>query len=315
MPIQSINRLELIALNILNQDLSIPSRAWEQWLNHLCQYHLSLTPFPAPIRRPSAPDANSAIRNMLDDLIKLHGRTENVMSEGTPQPVFSVLFDHVKKKPDVTNTESIDPYEIDLDEDGPLREEYVPKRRVSNGDRAVDSGSQDSASLKAIMHSPGLTHLPPPSEWSPQGDPPMMREHGKRDRYLAVQPHITTGQMTHGRSFSAGFNQCTSRWPSTLTKNLGSFNTHDYQGDMSGLSAINVFRPVVPYGIPLFTAQTNQAFSTPSQGAAHPRAMFPRDDNGFAFPDLPCGSNAGFPPVYSQTFADPAHFRPLWLRT
>ena len=80
-----------------------------------------------------------------------------------------------------SNKEILD---IDLDEDGPLREEYLPKRPVSN---ARDT---EPARIPFKPIAPGRT-LPPPAKWSPEHDEPIMWSHSRPVRsYLAPQPPL-----------------------------------------------------------------------------------------------------------------------------
>src|SRR6267378_5439920 len=55
-PIQSLNILESLALDIFSYDLSITPQEWNKWLDHILTYHKSLAPAPNPqlIARPSS---------------------------------------------------------------------------------------------------------------------------------------------------------------------------------------------------------------------------------------------------------------------
>ena len=100
------------------------------------------------------------------------------------------------------STESVDVYEIDLDEDGPLREEYLPKRRVSGGSSIHSVKSRDTPDSKNVDKSRDWEKrdsrtaaaekvLPPPAKWSPEADEPIFREKGRASgKYLAVQPPL-----------------------------------------------------------------------------------------------------------------------------
>ena len=77
------------------------------------------------------------------------------------------------------NSEILD---IDLDEDGPLREEYLPKRRVNN------PRAPELARIPFKPIAPGRA-LPPPAKWSPEHDEPIMWSQSRPVRsYLAPQP-------------------------------------------------------------------------------------------------------------------------------
>jgi len=87
----------------------------------------------------------------------------------------------------------VDVLEIDLDEDGPLREEYLPKRRVSGSVRSFDSADIFARRVavdnweKRSFEIDKL--LPPPAKWSPSGDEPILRERNRvSGHYVAVQP-------------------------------------------------------------------------------------------------------------------------------
>ncbi|KAL5487809.1 hypothetical protein ACEPAI_5917 [Sanghuangporus weigelae] len=124
-PIQSINRLELAALAALGHDLSVAAKAWEMWLAQLrC--------FPTPICRPSFKDSNAVARKMITDLAQLQDRVVLRASALAPeQPVFGTFLVDFDSTDEPCQIGRFDPFEIDLDEDGPLREEYVPRRRSS----------------------------------------------------------------------------------------------------------------------------------------------------------------------------------------
>ncbi|KAG1773963.1 hypothetical protein EDD22DRAFT_946825 [Suillus occidentalis] len=154
LPVQSLNKLESLALDILSHDLTISPAAWRQWLGHMFAYHVSLSPPPyaQPISRPSS---KSSIN----------------------QPVFLSFEQRSKTKLNGAETcaeVSHEAYDIDLDEDGPLREEYLPKRRVSNG----------SVNSRHIEH---RNALPPPSKWSPAADEPIRRASDRPALYMPVQ--------------------------------------------------------------------------------------------------------------------------------
>ncbi|KAH8118343.1 hypothetical protein DFH11DRAFT_1686528 [Phellopilus nigrolimitatus] len=322
-PIQDINRLELSALAVLSHDLSIKAKAWEQWLAHLHHYQLSLCPYPAPIRRPSATDANILIRRVIEDLVRLQSLPGSKSSTRVaPQPVFSpLLVCDSEKKVEVKQTDNFDPFEIDLDEDGPLREEYVPKRRTSqSGSRGTTHGrSVSSESRDLLQASPPL---PPPSEWSPQADPPLERDHGRRDKYFTVPS--ATGNGSHTRSFSAEYTQYPA-WgiQSSSTSSTTLFQPHTVE---SGVARPPRVFPSLTLGFPLSTAcppishtRSTLATAAPpsSQTTAHLRSYSHSHTNidGYCIPSASCAQYVGHPSAFSHARGDPAHFRPLWLRT
>jgi hypothetical protein len=89
-----------------------------------------------------------------------------------------------------------------LDEDGPLREEYLPKRHVSCTSSVRSVKSRDASNSKfrvsqADWENRGLGTvdvekvLPPPAKWSPAADEPIFRERGRASgQYVAVQPPL-----------------------------------------------------------------------------------------------------------------------------
>lgn len=90
-------------------------------------------------------------------------------------------------------------FDIDLDEDGPLREEYLPKRRVSNGGCSSGHCSDlgNDTQNGALAHQRPMTSLqtgiglPPPAKWSPAGDEPICRSSGRTGPiYVPVQPPL-----------------------------------------------------------------------------------------------------------------------------
>ena len=102
-----------------------------------------------------------------------------------------------------------DVLEIDLDEDGPLREEYLPKRRVSGAGSIRSTRSErghgdnsnewDQRSARETENP-----LPPPAKWSPAGDEPIHREKSRASgSYVAVQPTIFPA--TYPQSLDSGY--------------------------------------------------------------------------------------------------------------
>ncbi|KAF8559063.1 hypothetical protein OG21DRAFT_1403557 [Imleria badia] len=182
-PVQLLNKLEYFALDILSYDLSISSSAWSQWLNHLLSYHhsLSTTTYPRPIARPAS-NPNRIIRETIQEIM------EAPLGHSMNEPVFIGVEQRLKEKFGLsTLPHEPEAFDIDLDEDGPLREEYLPRRRVSNGG---SSHSQNGASVH-LLPLQGSISLPPPAKWSPAGDEPICRPTGRTaPMYLPVQPPL-----------------------------------------------------------------------------------------------------------------------------
>ncbi|CAK5262951.1 unnamed protein product [Mycena citricolor] len=174
-PIHMLNKLESLALDIFCYDLSVSTSDWSKWLTHLMSYHqLLASPMlgptglgrPQPISRPST-TPHGIIRRALEDIS--HARSG-------AEPVFIGLDERRRDRIDRDNASAV-VQEIDLDEDGPLREEYLPKRRSSGSIRSFDED---------VIH--GQNQLPPPAPWSPAGDEPILRDRNRvSGHYVAVQ--------------------------------------------------------------------------------------------------------------------------------
>jgi hypothetical protein len=188
-PIQMLNKLESLTLDIFAYDLSISAGDWSDWLSHVMSYHVSLLSpsHRQPISRPSA-NPHHIIRLAIEEII--HARDASNSDNSQPQPVFMGLEERRKEKRAKEEAKT-DVLEIDLDEDGPLREEYVPKRRVSGASltRSVENVSVAQPSSWETNKSTAGNQLPPPAKWSPAGDEPILRESNRQyGRYVAVQP-------------------------------------------------------------------------------------------------------------------------------
>lgn len=174
-PIRSLNKLEALALELFAHDLSIPTDEWCRWLTQLNVYHSSLSSpeFPQPISRPSTSPHN-IVRKAIEELLESSSRAENHRVEDIPEPVFYDISGN--KASDIELLQDVDVLAFDLDEDGPLREEYMPKRRISS---ASNTRARSDASKP----------LPPPAKWSPAADEPIVRANMRpQAQYLAPQP-------------------------------------------------------------------------------------------------------------------------------
>jgi hypothetical protein len=170
---------------------------------------MSLSPpgHPQPISRPSS-NPHSIVRKAIEELIGTPVCCESCRIESNNsipfQPVFLGLDERRKEKQEKEHADQIDILEIDLDQDGPIREEYLPRRRVSAASSASRVHSRDSSmhslcnqkqsdsdacALKLLS---AEKNLPPPAKWSPAGDEPILRERNNGGvQYVAVQPPIT----------------------------------------------------------------------------------------------------------------------------
>lgn len=188
-PVRLLNRLESSALAIFSHDLSISPQQWFTWLSHLSGYHSSLSPAAQqPIGRPSA-NPHLIIKKALDELLRIPIESPHLDETRSvtfpPGPIFIGLEERRREhaaKEAATERNNIEILDIDLDEDGPLREEYLPKRRISN------TRDVEPARIPFKPVAPGRT-LPPPAKWSPEHDEPIMWPHSRPARsYLAPQP-------------------------------------------------------------------------------------------------------------------------------
>ena len=205
-PIESLNKLESLALDVFSHDLSTPPRDWSQWLTHLIEYHQSLSSptRPQPISRPST-NPHSIIRKILEEIIQAPVGIDSSI----PEPVFLGLEVRRREKLGIEEytADSIDVLEIDLDEDGPLREEYLPKRRVSRTDSVRSIKSRDASDSQIRVGQGNWENrdltianvakvLPPPAKWSPAADEPIFRERGRASgQYVAVQPPLAAAHF------------------------------------------------------------------------------------------------------------------------
>ncbi|KAJ3512060.1 hypothetical protein NMY22_g15448 [Coprinellus aureogranulatus] len=181
-PIQVLNRLEMLALDVFAYDLSITPAHWNQWMVHLKSYHMSLaSPHLQPISRPSS-NPHSIIRKSIDEILQASLAADSTAP--VPQPVFLGIEERKQEKIEA-QAAALEVLNIDLDADGPLREEYLPRRRTNTA-----SSIRYSRSNEENMHSTAAVKaLPPPAKWSPEGDEPILRDRNRSSgHYVAVQP-------------------------------------------------------------------------------------------------------------------------------
>ncbi|KAJ3516202.1 hypothetical protein NLJ89_g1275 [Agrocybe chaxingu] len=208
-PVQTLNALESHALNVFSYDLSISNQQWSQWLSHVMTYHQSLASSnrPQPISRPSA-NPHAIVRRALEEIIQARVVCN---SPELPQPVFLGLEERLRERAQKEEAMAMDVLEIDLDEDGPLREQYLPKRRASK------LGSQNTHSRDVSVgekwNGPDAAPakmLPPPAKWSPAGDEPILRDRNRSSgHYVAVQapPIATAAYSVNCQPQEMAFNQ------------------------------------------------------------------------------------------------------------
>ncbi|KAJ3856896.1 hypothetical protein EV368DRAFT_31402 [Lentinula lateritia] len=188
-PIKILNELESLALDIFAYDLSISTADWSDWLLHIMSYHLSMSSpsHPQPISRPSA-NPHLIIKFALEEIVNAPKACDSDLPQR--RPVFLGLEERRREKQEKEQAQKANVLEIDLDEDGPLREEYMPKRRVSEAG-APHSVENSFTTQRQIWDTNKSAEklLPPPARWSPAGDEPILRDSNRpHGRYLAVQP-------------------------------------------------------------------------------------------------------------------------------
>lgn len=182
-PILSLNKLESLALELFSHDLSIPSEDWMWWLTQVMSYHVtsSSPAFPQPISRPST-SPFTIVRKSIETLMEANAQA-GLSTCSPPVPIFLGLEERQESVEYgvVNEDENVDVLEIDLDEDGPLREEYLPRRRVSG---ACPTRAHRSQERNEVVKT-----LPPPARWSPESDEPITRGQLRAQSHLpAPQP-------------------------------------------------------------------------------------------------------------------------------
>lgn len=208
-------------------------------------------------------------------------------------------------------------YDIDLDEDGPLRAEYVPKRRSSQRSsysNSSDHGSSMSERFGDVSHIAQPT-LPPPAIWVPHEDPPIERQQTTRDRYLAVAPIPPVS--AHGRSISVEVQQQQPWWVEEQNKITSVPRQDTINAAGNGLySAPSV--SMYTYSTMTIAPPISYSRSTLSLGQ-NPTAMHLR---AFSYSQMDCDasnySHCG-PPVFAPAYTSadsgaPFSFRPRFLR-
>lgn len=207
-------------------------------------------------------------------------------------------------------------FDIDLDEDGPLRAEYVPKRRSSQ--RSSYSNSSDHGSSRSER--PGdVTHmvqqsLPPPASWVPHEDPLVERQQALRDRYIPVAPIPPVGM--HGRSTSVEVQQEQPWWVEEQNKIINV----PRQDSINAASNSWYQAPSVPtYGYSSMTIAPPLSFARSTLSLGQNTAAVQL--RAFAYSQMECDavnySHCGpvFAPAYASVESSaPFPFRPRFLR-
>jgi hypothetical protein len=249
-PIRWLNNLEYSALSVLKHDLTISVQEWTEWLSHLSSYHASLAPsprhYPQPIARPTS-SSHEAIRTMLEDLT---AASRQVAMSGQhrghgPEPVFTGLDQRQQEKATQYAVQ-----DIDLDEGGPLREEYLPKRRSSTS-AARDYRSSQQVKLPRPSSLVFVDRQFPPPKWSPEVDEPVRRNGDNSSRSLAPPrasyeaPPAPAAPMFHAQAPPAP-----QQWPVS-----GSYSFQPRYAYADAGYAAHRGGSGSSYGVPVFSSQ------------------------------------------------------------
>jgi hypothetical protein len=188
-PIQWLNTLEERALLVFRYSLSVQQDEWVGWVSELTAFHASTSPYPSPISRSASPQA--LIRVALDELVQACTRASCALDccqgGSVTEPVFIGIEERRRER---EAQQAAHHFDIDLDEDGPLPEEYVPRRRVKTTslDRACRSRDEPPRRSSLILDASTANRLlPPPARWSPAADELFMR---RDDRRLAAPTYV-----------------------------------------------------------------------------------------------------------------------------
>lgn len=306
-PIQELNRLEALALDVFAYDLSISNKEWAHWMSHLKLYHMSTAPSQLqPIGRPSS-NPHSVIRKAIDEIVQAPSPDS---FSPLPQPVFLGLEERKQEKLDSPYGPSVDILEINLDEDGPLREEYLPRRRTTTGaqvirDVQLPSRNVDVENISGVNGIPSKA-LPPPAKWSPSGDEPILRDRNRSSgHYVAVQPSQTQVYPLAYRPDVA----CNPSWDASFGVPFKGYPTYSF-----GHAAV----PIAPPTYNLYPQQTTNAmthsrsqslfYDTDNYGPRHHSRSLSQSGD---FRDLKCGDVR----MISQEHLPTYETEPHWIDT
>lgn len=188
MSVREFNELERLLLMHTSYCLAVPSDAWATWLGRLHALQSS-TPY---IRPPLAPIGSMPLPDnhlfMANTIARLAASSLPLANGSLSEPFFLGKAERVKAR-----EEEIEAYtdlfeeDIDLDEDGPLKEEYLPKGIREERERRQQREIELQALRKARVEALEQARLPPPSEWSPENDPVIERT-AKRSSNVPIGP-------------------------------------------------------------------------------------------------------------------------------
>lgn len=209
-----LNKLEWLSLDLLSHELSLSPQVWGNWVHDLSRYHRSLAPFPPPIGPPKETPHN-IVRYLFDEL--LNAQSPPVAPGLLIEPVFLGIESRILEKDhERQGAGDFDPIDFDLDEDGPLREEYIPKRRSSASFSLPETAKVDR-------------ELPPPAQWSPgAADSPVNVP--LKASYQAVQrsPHPFEGIMSSFQQFIQPSALYRSSLPESDVKQNNALSSHSF---------------------------------------------------------------------------------------
>lgn len=179
-------------------------------MSHVNSYHRSMLPplqHPQPISRPSS-NPHSIIKKSIEEIIEASVlAATNVI--GGPQPIYVGVEERRNAKYSHEEEVDMDVLEIDLDEDGPLRDEYLPKRRISRSGSLRRDLSNSGAFQDRTNTIDPVRFLPPPAKWSPAADEPILRERSTGNaQYVAVRPSYAVPSQS-STAFLPGFEEMT----------------------------------------------------------------------------------------------------------
>ena len=160
-------------------------------------------------------------------------------------------------------------------------------------------------------------YLPPPSEWSPQADPPLERNYRRPENHYALQQ--AANNVSHVRSYSATCAQG-SAWISPPNVGLNTVNLVPQHGETRMMRPNSFYQP---FGTGFSFAalcppvsNTRSTLATNIQPSSHMRTYSQSasgKENCCLFP-ASCSHLSGHLPSFAHAQADPLQFRPLWLR-
>lgn len=227
-------------------------------MEHIQSHHLSSIPpsHVQPISRPSS-NPHLIIGKTIEDIIQTR-----LAASPFPQPAFLGL--EQRKKERLENEKAMD--NINLDEDGPLREEYLPRRRTN--------GFVGEEGFPSSGNSTSQHNLPPPSKWSPAGDEPIMRDRQRATgSYVAVQAPGMTAFPTWSVSYSHSgqLNYQDQTWVSHGNAATAKLSTgYGYEAANHHLSAFVPYP--YPHAIPMIHMRTH-SLSHDAQIRGHMRTF------------------------------------------